>query len=698
MVISRPLKILAYFLLFLLLITLYNLLTGPRFGAVIEGLTPPELPEIRKREQRWLDQNWSRQTRQKFYNISQGTQTIPVPLDWFLALEQPRSSAFKIFFGSEDGFSDSAYLQRFGFIGNEKNAANPHGLPIGFSITTYQSIDGTSSKGAAVGLTCAACHTGRLTVADTDYLVDGGPSVIDVGLLSAAIGAAVGQTFVSARLPFFRGRFERFARNVLKADYSDANQLKLQAQLESVITRLADTPNRVKTIEGPSRLDALNRIGNEVFAIGPHRYKNYTAIDSPVNYPHLWTASWFDWVQYDGSIMQPVVRNAGEALGVNSNLNTSAPAGEGRFSSSVNMKNLLWIERSLAGPTAPYPGRKFTGLLAPVWPTSFGKIDPDKKALGAALYASLCQACHLPPLNSDAIWGLNQHKPPRPYFGQVTYYVDDKPRQTADKLLSLNLISIDQVGTDPGQANILARRTVDTAGIGNLADNENTSGLGIKTEVCTWAPDVYDQKSNSYEFERSRQTREHEYGNKKLVNVTVRDGPNVNFALALGAVVQQANEVWFKQNFITEEEQSNFEGGRPNCLQAGRGYKARPLNGVWATAPFLHNGSVPTLMDLLGPPEERPEFVQLGSTEFDLQRIGIKQNPKLTSDGEPYSDGLFFLDTSLPGNSNRGHEFSNEYNPDLHYLEQKQGVIGPAIAPEQRQAIIEFLKSLSQDR
>src|SRR5690625_3270750 len=60
-------------------------------------------------------------------------------------------------------------------------------------------------------------------------------------------------------------------------------------------------------------------------------------------------------------------------------------------------------------------------------------------------------------------------------------------------------------------------------------------------------------------------------------------------------------------------------------------YKARPLNGIWATAPYLHNGSVPTLYDLLLPakrpddPEDgeyRPDEFMVGSREFDPIKVG----------------------------------------------------------------------------
>jgi hypothetical protein len=74
-------------------------------------------------------------------------------------------------------------------------------------------------------------------------------------------------------------------------------------------------------------------------------------------------------------------------------------------------------------------------------------------------------------------------------------------------------------------------------------------------------------------------------------------------------------------------------------------YKARPLNGVWATAPYLHNGSIRTLDELLKPSKEREPKFHLGSLEFDPVGVGYKD------------EGDFVFDTTLPGNSNAGHDY-----------------------------------------
>jgi hypothetical protein len=95
------------------------------------------------------------------------------------------------------------------------------------------------------------------------------------------------------------------------------------------------------------------------------------------------------------------------------------------------------------------------------------------------------------------------------------------------------------------------------------------------------------------------------------------------------------------------------------------GYKARPLNGIWATAPYLHNGSVPNLVELLKPAAERAPTFHVGSREYDPVNVGFKDDP---------AQPLF--DTSVPGNSNKGHSFA------------------APLSNEERRDLLEYLKSL----
>ena len=207
--------------------------------------------------------------------------------------------------------------------------------------------------------------------------------------------------------------------------------------------------------------------------------------------------------------------------------------------------------------------------------------------------------------------------------------------------------------------------------------------MDLNTEVCTWAS-VENLDTNEV----------------ALTYVPFNDSATSNFGLALGAFVARTNQQWFDQNYIPETRRATYEGLRPNCLQTDKGYKARPLNGVWATAPFLHNGSVATIYDLLSPLVDRPTLVQLGNQEFDAEHLGIVQNEaaeallkvqeefsyELMPD---YSDGLFILDTRQPGNHNTGHIFD-----DRSAEKPNKGRIGRKLSEIEKLAIIEYLKTL----
>jgi hypothetical protein len=100
------------------------------------------------------------------------------------------------------------------------------------------------------------------------------------------------------------------------------------------------------------------------------------------------------------------------------------------------------------------------------------------------------------------------------------------------------------------------------------------------------------------------------------------------------------------------------------------GYANHPLDGIWIRGPFLHNGSVPTLRDLLDAPGQRPAAFYRGYDLFDPVKVGFVSNV-------PAADGQTFtrFDTMLPGNSNSGHSY------------------GTALSDDEKNAIVEYLKT-----
>ena len=570
------------------------------------ALLPPSLPRHPVPERTvWLDQGWTPETRALYHHANQGTETFGIPYEWFVALEQPT-----LWPGEAPPLHDKAYLDRFGFIPGESV------LPVGFAAadayrdptrgeTWTNPATGQPLRG--IGFTCAACHTGRMTYRGTELLIDGGSALIDLGRFRRAIGLSL--AFTDLEPP----RFNRFAARILGANAGEAARRALRARLDQV---LADGRHELALInrtkadsveEGFGRLDALNRIGNQVFAINMGVDANYAPLNAPVHYPRIWTAPWFTWVQYNASIMQPMVRNAGEALGVRALVNLTNP-NRPQFDSTVHVEGLRWMEEMIAGDRPPLPARRFGGLRPPAWPeTVLPPIDRARAERGGALYRELCQGCHLPPVGTAEFWR-------GPWWVQI----DGR----GERYLDLKQIPIARIGTDPEQAAGMARRTVALP-----------PGMALR---------------------------------------------NTAFGPALGELVERVAQRWYDTRTppVPARDRDAINGGRPNRLQAPLEYKARPLDGVWASPPYLHNGSVPSLYALLSPWEERPSRFTLGAREFDPVRVG-------------YRDGAFeqgfALDTTLAGNRNTGHEFNAVKRP---------GVIGRGLAPEERLALIEYLKTL----
>ena len=256
------------------------------------------MPAYQPVDVKFLKQNWSDAQRQRFYHTNQGTEIMPYK--WFMALEQP---GIKIF-GEVPKVTDGDYLVRFGFLPNSADATNPDGLPVGFA--KADTVDPhTGVPVEVVGITCAACHTGQLNYQGKGVRIDGGTAGIDPTAFQNEVGYAVAFT---DKIP---GRFNRFANRVLGENASDEEKKKLRADLRTFITSgveeaMLDQDRHLYVPAGFGRTDALARIGNYVFGTELDN-ANLRVGDAPVKLPPLWYASWFSWVQYNGSIQQPMV-------------------------------------------------------------------------------------------------------------------------------------------------------------------------------------------------------------------------------------------------------------------------------------------------------------------------------------------------------------------------------------------------------
>ena len=149
------------------------------------------------------------------------------------------------------------------------------------------------------------------------------------------------------------------------------------------------------------------------------------------------------------------------------------------------------------------------------------------------------------------------------------------------------------------------------------------------------------------------------YPNKVVSLDLIKTDPYYASYAVDAPIVDWYNNSWF----ATSQPTSHFE---PEA-----GYVAPPLDGVWATAPYLHNGSVPTIDDLLNS-SQRPQYWQRSgdSRDYDYEKLGWKYKVKNNGSGK------WTYDTSIPGYSNSGHYFGDKLNNS------------------ERKAVIEYLKTL----
>jgi mono/diheme cytochrome c family protein len=610
----------------------------------------------------YMDQGWgysgTSPDRIRFYYSPQGALVRNIRYDWFVNLERP---------WKKDQFADSVYMRGYGFIVDPSQTdRNPDNLPIGFA----RQWDSRSAS-MMLDLTCAACHTGELQVVKDNkriaVRIDGGQSMQAV--TSTKLGSfGTDVLFALSATAINPAKWTRFANRVLGEDHTLLNAWHLWTDMINVIYGMAHQAaieNRLHLYpveEGFGRTDALGRIANNVFATNLDP-KNYRVANAPVSYPAIWNTWKFDWVQYTASVAQPLARNIGESLGTGAQYylldRYGNPVEESqRYHSSTDVPQLLHIENTLQK------------LTPPVWNEDlFGKKDQDKYDEGKKLFHAICQRCHGPFYASCA-------------EKQIEAPLKDS---TADHW-KITTLPIQDIGTDP------------TAATNFVNDRYDLSSTGIEVSDLRKILDVYYRiryrritkyGGNAEDQESIAHRTEDQYAQEQLSGIDlshVSSGAGLSYIIAL--IRQRAYEdMNIKDDLYRREVVDGF--GQLDIPQVIASYRAKPLEGIWATAPFLHNGSVPTLYEMLLPANQRSTKFYLKGRTFDPVKVGLITNPT--------DPAAFLYDTTIPGNSNSGHEFRAGYRPYKEGDPPSWGVIGPELTEDQRWSIIEYLKFMKDD-
>jgi cytochrome c peroxidase len=567
----------------------------------------------------YLDQNWNESDRLWFYSTAQGSKLIPFA--WAKALE--RADSEQLFLSS---------LTQFGYLPNPKS---PDGLPVGF-------VRDTGDGAPHLGMTCAACHTNQVDYRGTSYQIDGAPTDADLFNFLASLGEALAVTTESASSP----KFLRFAQRV--GANTPAKRAALYTEVRGFSRNFSDfvAATRPKHSWGPARADAFGAIFNRVTAIDLKIPSNNQPPDAPVSYPFLWDTSWHNVVQWNGSApnrfaVMRLARNVGEVLGVFARIDIRKPKLlHWYYRSTAKRLNLLEMEDRLAK------------LRSPKWPAAFPAIDQARATAGQALYNKHCLSCH-------AIATPGQHQ-------------------------DVTMTPLTAVKTDPAMATIAHNRTNATGVLegvpelvvlGRKLGSVETAGTITFNAVvgAILAPPSFNEAvqlltrtKNASTSTRTGEGSEHEL--RQALLSKAHDAAPDTVSTDDDAHADITSPQWLRSPVLQKLKAAlaAHEEDKKKAPQ-GLAYKARPLDGIWATAPYLHNGSVPTLRALLLPEAERPATFYVGSREFDPVNVGFDASQ---------APGRFRFDTALEGNTNTGH------------------IYGTKLTAEERDALLEYLKSL----
>lgn len=567
-------------------------------------------------EQVVLWQNWDDGTRQQFWFTPQGSQIIPY--DWFLVLELPNS---------ENLFHEKENMNRLRYIPQARTELNPERLPIGFTkdlvwysnesfppggdleslkITykDYGNPDYQDISNDWLGLTCAACHTNQIEFNGKKIVIDGAPAMGDFEGLMRGLVESMEATLGD------EDKFQRFATKVLamgnaKAKSNDELKTHLARIIE--IRKAWNARNSGDGLEyGFGRLDALNSILNEVSSAALGIKENRRPANAPVSYPFIWDAPHHDYIQWNGMVGNDATgalgRNVGEVLGVFGSL---------KFKPSyfpVDPEELFAKRRDIS--IQPPPGYEssvripnlgrlehlLVSLWSPLWPDSI--LPPVDMTLaegdGERLFTKHCKGCH------------------------GTIEAESKFRT-----IKSTAVPVGVTGTDDATARIFFERT---AKVGRL-QGQYVKYFPVKEgELDIYAPQFDGPVGLAADF---------------LTHAVA--GTVAHDRVATGSIIKNTKRSGLRTVVASD---------RPRTAS----YKARSLNGIWATAPYLHNGSVPTLMQLLKP-GKREEVFYVGSREFDAEEVGFKYQKKDYKPGDPQ----FLFNTLKKGNRNTGHTYYRDY-------------------------------------
>ncbi|WP_437652600.1 di-heme-cytochrome C peroxidase [Sorangium sp. So ce1182] len=604
----------------------------------------------------------SEEKRQDFYHLGEGSELFP--LTWLLAATQENGEPF---------IKD---LGRYGLLPDKKSPGNPAGLPIGL---TSSKVRGMPEDVLFVGVNCAACHVGQIESAGKAYVIDGAPNLFNVEqFFSGALSALADPFRHPSKLWAFLKR---------TSEYSKA--LKEQPQIEPqggdaskavggrVALGQADPRLRLETIAQLDRTPDLESMqkGDDAERALVDEMVHGVRLEARVH------------VEGDGNadLAQHLESIRKKAPGASSDRIRAVIATFSDYYEAVRLFRYrlgFFVNRYEAATESNTPG-------------GFGRTDAwgtvrsehfDNKA---PANAPLCYP-HLWGFAQDKYlhWIANTGSVMERNIGQaigLTAAVDGGNYESTVNVANLNQLEVAAYDIQPP-------RWSDT-NLPPINEAKKARGEKIFKGLCQ---DCHEKpRKESHDEKEWRDLAVTPYVGTDptaLVNFNrpvVVNGVETPFPAALKDMLGKVQKAAYAHAKVSDATAKAWEQGRgwiDPLWRTSKGYVARPLAGIWASAPYLHNGSVPTLDALLRPsgtgapgaatlasgktPEGlRPRTFGIGIRAFDPVKVGYVDT----------EDKRYEFKTSLPGNGNAGHEGA-EY--------------GTALSEPDRASLIEYLKSL----
>ncbi|MEM7429019.1 MAG: di-heme-cytochrome C peroxidase [Pseudomonadota bacterium] len=580
---------------------------------------------------------WTDKDRKAFYVGDQGSRIMP--LSWMRALKH-----------DGQGFLEDA-LTRYGYLKLE-GRTGAEDVPVGFTVAT--GTDGTPS----IGMTCSACHTRQISVDGKDYRIDGGPAIVDfeafLNDLVKAVDVAQGDGF------------NAFAKKVLGGNPTAADKAELKEKLAIWQFRFKalvekSLPPEKGTLWGPARLDAITMIFNRLTGLDIGEGAddliegNMKPADAPTRYPFLWNAPRQDFTQWpgfakNGNDLLGLARNLGEVYGVFGEFHPERLPSLIRVAlrgdESKTAFRILTNRDFLKNNTANFKGLRALEDLVwkigkPKWP--FGDLDADKVKAGKDIFGwdtakGGCYECHQITKGED--------RPPQ----------GNRPDTWATPILD--------VGTDAQECEIL-KRTVDT-GIMNgarfLRDRLDSNEPAFKVLSMSVKGAILQAglRKVKLKLENPRSI-----DLEKLFERILESNPELK---AVPGMYGKDD----KGAADAKDATAKVDATAPAWEPSGCKYESRVLEGIWAAAPYLHNGSVQSLRQLLEPASKREPSFKIGPN-YDPKNAGLAAEQSKFGSYELKTTGC---DKIKSGNSRCGHEY------------------GTGLSGTQKEALLEYLKSL----